>query len=482
MKNCFDKQEARGRQRLLQDVDRFIEKHDLLGKRDTVVVGVSGGPDSIALLHYLTNALSDYQLSVIAAHMNHELRGEESLEDLAFVERYCKQEGITFEASSEDVGRYKEVHQLSTQVAARECRYHFFEQVMERYHANALALAHHGDDQIETMLMRQVHGSTGAGLAGMPVKRPFSTGMIIRPFLGITKEQVLDYCDTHSLSYRIDPSNSSDRYVRNRFRHHVLPFLKEENPSVHLRYQLYSERLQSDEQYLMQKASAHLEDVIVEQNDKFVKLDIKSLQSLPIPLQRRVIHLILNYLYTGNAPFSSIHIEDLRLMFDSEHPSASLNLPLELRAVKSYTTCYLSFETFLHPEPYEYHLSLRGSVETPLGTITAVPIDSIPPQLSPNDLIMEEVAFPLVVRSRHSGDRIQPKGMIGTKKVKDIFIDRKIDRSERDVWPIVEDRMGHIIWVAGVTRSEKATLSAKKNKLVHLHYAKKLHRLGGQYH
>nr|WP_286170989.1 tRNA lysidine(34) synthetase TilS [Bacillus sp. NTK071] len=474
MINCFKEQEARGRQKVLQDVDRFIQKHDLLRKGDTVVTGVSGGPDSVALLHYLTNKLSDYQLTVIAAHMDHGLRGEESLEDLAFVKRYCEHEGIIFETSSADVGLYKEVHQLSTQVAARECRYHFFEQIMERYCANALALAHHGDDQIETMLMRQVHGSTGAGLAGMPLKRPFSTGMIIRPFLGITKDQVLSYCDNHSLSYRIDPSNSSDRYVRNRFRQNVLPFLKEENPSVHLRYQLYSERLQSDEQYLMQQASAHLDDVIIEQNDKFVKLDIKSHQCLPIPLQRRVIHLILNYLYTGNAPFSSIHIEDLRLMLDSEHPSASLNLPLELRAVKSYTTCYFSFETFLHPEPYEYHLSLGGSVETPLGTITAVPIDSVPQHLSSNDFIIEEVAFPLVVRSRHSGDRIQPKGMIGTKKVKDIFIDRKIDRSERDVWPIIEDQTGHIIWVAGVTRSEKATLSAKKNRLVHLHYAKKL--------
>ncbi len=463
----------RGRQSLLQDVERFIHKHDLIKHGDTLVIGVSGGPDSVALLHYLVSIAPRLKLSIVAAHVDHSLRGKESAEDLAFVESYCEQEGIIFEASTVDVNAYKKERNLSTQVAARDCRYDFFRKVMEKHHASALALAHHGDDQIETMLMRQVHGSSSSGLTGMPVQRPFSTGKIIRPFLCVTKEHLVNYCKEHLLGYRLDPSNESNQYMRNRFRNHVLPFLKEENPNVHIRYQLYSERAQSDEAFLMDLAKRYLDEVIIDQNDKFVKMDNKAYDCLPIPLQRRVIHLILNYLYTGNAPFSSIHIEDLRLMLDSEHPSASLNLPLELRAVKSYTTCYFSFETFLQPEPYKYHLPLWGAVETPLGTITAVPVNDVPQHLTSDDLIIEEQLLPAVVRSRRPGDRIQPKGMIGTKKVKDIFIDRKIDRSERDVWPIVEDVMGHTIWVAGVTRSEKATLSAKKNQLVHVHYEKK---------
>ena len=458
---------------MLQDVERFIHKHDLIKHGDTLVIGVSGGPDSVALLHYLVSLAPRLNLSIVAAHVDHSLRGIESAEDLAFVESYCEQERIIFEASTVDVNAYKKERNLSTQVAARDCRYDFFRKVMEKHHASALALAHHGDDQIETMLMRQVHGSSGSGLTGMPVQRSFSTGKIIRPFLCVTKEHLLNYCKENSLGYRLDPSNESNQYMRNRFRNHVLPFLKEENPNVHTRYQLYSERAQSDEAFLMDLAKGYLDEVIIDQNDKFVKMDNKAYDCLPIPLQRRVIHLILNYLYTGNAPFSSIHIEDLRLMLDSEHPSASLNLPLKLRAVKSYTTCYFSFETFLQPEPYTYHLPLWGSVETPTGTITAVPVKHVPQLLTGNDLIVEEQLLPAVVRSRRPGDRIQPKGMIGTKKVKDIFIDRKIDRSERDVWPIVEDVTGQIIWVAGVTRSEKATLSARKNQLVHLHYEKK---------
>ena len=458
---------------MLQDVDHFIHKHHLINRGDTIVVGVSGGPDSIALLHYLGNVALSFQLKLVAAHVDHSLRGKESAKDLLFVKHYCHQEGITFEASTIDVNHYKEQHQISTQVAARECRYHFFKEKMKKHQANLLALAHHGDDQVETMLMRQVHGSISSGLAGIPARRPFSTGYLIRPFLSVSKEQILRYCSDHMLDYRSDPSNDKDDYMRNRFRHHVLPFLKEENPNVHKRYQLYSERMQEDERFLVELAKQHLEKVIIDQNDKFVKMDNKAYHCLPIPLQRRVIHLILNYLYRGNAPFSSIHIEDLRLMLDSEHPSASLNLPLKLRAVKSYTTCYFSFETFLQPEPYTYHLPLWGSVETPTGTITAVPVKDVPQSLAGNDLIVEGHLLPAVVRSRRPGDRIQPKGMIGTKKVKDIFIDRKIDRSERDVWPIVEDVTGQIIWVAGVTRSEKATLSARKSQLVHLHYEKK---------
>ncbi|WP_347548133.1 tRNA lysidine(34) synthetase TilS [Pseudalkalibacillus hwajinpoensis] len=468
---------------MLQEVDRFIQKHNLLHHGDIVVTGVSGGPDSVALLHYLKRKTADLELTIVVAHVDHKLRGYESAADLTFVERFCEQEGIRFESSSVDVGRYKEENGLSTQVAARECRYEFFEQVMKKYSATRLALAHHGDDQIETMMMRQVHGSTGSGLSGIPVKRSFADGELIRPFLCVTKEQLLDYCSKHDISFRVDPSNLSDRYMRNRFRQAVLPFLKEENPNVHTRYQLYSERLQSDEQYLMDLANQQLGEIILDQNDKFVKMDNNAYHRLPIPLQRRVIHLILNYLYTGNTPFSSIHIEDLQLMLDSKHPSASLDLPMELRAVKSYTTSYFSFETYLKPEPYMYHLPLQGTVETPLGTITSILIEDTPSNLSGDDLLIEEDLLPLVVRSRRPGDRIQPKGMIGTKKVKDIFIDRKIDRSERDVWPIVEDAMGHIVWVAGVARSEKTSLSAKKKKRVHVHYEKKhLHRLGGQYH
>ncbi|WP_270182892.1 tRNA lysidine(34) synthetase TilS [Alkalihalobacillus sp. CinArs1] len=461
-----------------QDVDRFIQKHDLLHEGDVVVAGVSGGPDSVALLHYL-NKLG---LKLIAAHVDHKLRGAESAEDLSFVKRMCEREGIQFESASIDVEKYKKEKGVSTQVAARECRYDFFHQVMNKYNATSLALAHHGDDQIETMLMRQVHGSI-SGLSGIAVKRKFASGLLIRPLLGVTKEQILSYCEEHSLPFRIDPSNESDNYMRNRFRKQVLPFLKEENPNVHVRYQLYSERMQSDEDYLMELAGSRLDEVIIDQNDKIVKIDNKSYHYLPIPLQRRVIHLILNYLYKSNAPFSSIHIEDLRSLLDSEHPSASLDLPLELRAVKSYDTCCFTFETFREVESYTKQLDSPGSVETPLGTITATLVDELPLNLSGEDLIIESTMFPVTVRSRRAGDRIQPKGMIGTKKVKDIFIDRKINRSERDSWPIVESSDGTIIWVAGLTRSEKVTLPAKRKKLVHLHYEKNyLHRLGGQDH
>ena len=133
--------------------------------------------------------------------------------------------------------------------------------------------------------------------------------------------------------------------------------------------------MQSDEHYLMELASRRLEDVIIDQNDKFVKINNNTYHCFPIPLQRRVIHLILNYLYKSNAPFSSIHIEDLRSLLDSEHPSSSLDLPQDLRVVKSYDTCYFTFETFEEAESYTSQLPVSGSVETPLGTITSTLVD-----------------------------------------------------------------------------------------------------------
>jgi tRNA(Ile)-lysidine synthase len=212
-----------------------------------MVVGVSGGPDSLALLHFLWMQREEKNLSIVAAHVDHMFRGQESFEDALFVKAYCEQKEIPFEMARINVPEIIQRTKKNSQVASRQARYEFFEGIMEKYKYDFLALGHHGDDQVETILMRLTRGSSGAARAGIPFTRPFGNGFIIRPFLSLTKEELSEYCQKQHLVPRIDPSNKKSIYSRNRFRNEVLPFLKAENQNVHEHFQRFSEDVQNDE-------------------------------------------------------------------------------------------------------------------------------------------------------------------------------------------------------------------------------------------
>ncbi|MGO4890174.1 tRNA lysidine(34) synthetase TilS [Anaerobacillus sp. MEB173] len=459
-----------------QTVNRFIERHNLLRKGATIVIGVSGGPDSMALLHYLWTLQANWNLTIIAAHVDHMFRGEESFEDLKYVQQFCHEKEIFFEAEQIDVNAYKREHHLSSQVAARLCRYRFFAQVMEKHAADLLALAHHGDDQIETMLMRQVRGSLTSGLAGIPVKRPFHNGYIIRPFLGISKDQIAQYCKESKIEPRIDESNERDDYTRNRFRHHVLPFLKAENPNVHVRFQQQSEMLRNDQLLLEQLATERLDKVTLKVSQNSYVVCVKAFNRSPISLQRRMIQLILNYLYDQVPPsLSSIHIEGFISLLNDTYPSGRLDFPLGLKVIKSYDHCSLSFQSEVMKEDSSYHhrIHIPGIVILQKGKIISEVIHHYPEKMDGNNIFvcdMNTVRLPLLVRTRKAGDRISPFGMKGTKKVKSLFIEEKVNLNERDSWPIVVDGNEQIIWIPGLKRSSLAVVSQNTTEFLTLTY------------
>lgn len=440
---------------MLQAVDRFIKKHELILKGQTIVVGVSGGPDSMALLHYLWNRRKGDRLTIIAAHVDHMLRGQQSEEDLFYVESYCQTHSIPFAGSRVDVASYKKEHGLtSTQTAARECRYRFYQNVMEQYQADTLALGHHGDDQTETVLMRMARGSSGASVGGMKVKRPFANGKIIRPFLGITKDEIEHYCNVHKLSPRRDPSNEGDDYVRNRFRHHVLPFLKQENPSVHLRFQQISETFYEDETYIIGQAKRSLEAAVTEKKASSIEVSVAKFLDMPIPLQKRAITLILNYLYKQTpSSLSSLHKESFLTLLTSEHPSGRLDFPQGLQVIRSYGRCRLGFGKAEKQTGYRKELDVPGILELPAGEIISEYKQEYPDGIKGKDVFVcdvNSVSLPIIVRTRQPGDRMVINRAGGTRKVKDIFIDHKLEREKRDAWPVLEDGEGNILWIPGV--------------------------------
>jgi tRNA(Ile)-lysidine synthase len=457
----------------MEKVQRFILKHKLLEENSTIVVGVSGGPDSLALLHYLSVNRDRKGWRVIAAHVDHMFRGKQSAEEMEFVKVFCRQIGVVCETAQIDVTSYQMEKELSSQRAARDCRYTFFEEVMEKYNANYLALGQHGDDQIETVLMRLVRGAMGKAISGIRPKRPLGRGYVIRPFLPLSKEEIIKYCEKYALQPRFDPSNFKDVYTRNRFRTTLLPFLKKENPNVHALFQQFSERLYEDECFLEELTIDRMNTVIKKKKEKLVEFNVKEFLDLPIPLQRRGLQLILNYLYHSlPSSLSFLHIEQIMHLVLSDHPSGSLHFPKGLIIRRSYDSCIFTFKEE-KVNTYTYYLTNEDKVLLPNGQeLWTEEYKHYPTSKSNYLLIMDstDVTFPMIVRSRKQGDKIQLKGMKGSKKIKDIFIDEKIPQTERTSWPIVENQEGQIIWIPGLKKSRFETVDKNKSSYTVLFY------------
>ncbi|MBY0095462.1 tRNA lysidine(34) synthetase TilS [Mesobacillus maritimus] len=452
-------------------VHRFLErqKFDLTGK--SIAVGVSGGPDSLALLYFLWRLKENYQVRIVAVHVDHMFRGEESYQEALFVQEFCEKRSIAFEMKQVNVPDYIRKTGKSSQVAGRELRYQFYSEVIKKHDLNYLALGHHGDDQIETILMRLTRGSSGGARAGIPFSRPYEEGEIIRPFLCLTKQELEEYCQKHQLDPRRDPSNEKETYSRNRFRKHVLPFLKRENPQVHDHFQRFSEEIKVDDEYLTELTQVKMNKVMETTNEK-VTLDKDAFLTMPIPLQRRGIKLILNYLY-GEQPssLSAIHIDSIFSMIKNPHPSGSLDFPNGLKVIRSYGKCYFQ----LHPSesnPFQFQVNGPGLVELPEGGFIEAEYASKDADESRDMktfLVHTGVTgLPLIIRSRQAGDRMTVKGMAGTKKIKDIFIDEKIPKFMRDRWPVVTDREGTILWLPGLKKSSHSTKGAGTGELMQL--------------
>lgn len=453
---------------LERKVNAFLKKRRLSLHDQRILVGVSGGPDSLALLHFLWSHQEKWNTFIVAAHVDHMFRGEESKQEALFVKAFCEERNIPFEMKRIDVPSYIEETGLNSQVAAREKRYAFFSEMFEKHRLSVLVLGHHGDDQIETILMRLTRGSTGKARTGIPFSRSFHKGVIIRPFLCLTRRDIEQYCLDHQLDPRRDPSNEKDDYSRNRFRKTILPFLRRENPQVHEHFQRLSEELEQDETFLLSLTEEKLKDVILTKRDGQITVDIQAFESMPMPLQRRGIQLILNYLYKVRpASLSALHIEQIVSILQSPHPSSSLDFPNGLKVIRSYQECAFQFQVQTDHTPYSFELSEPGEVLLPNGDIIRMEWfhDGGQKRFEPNQCLIhyEEEQFPIVIRSRKNGDRMTVMGMDGTKKLKDLFIDEKVPLAKRKSWPVVTNGFDEVLWVPGL-RKAKHSLTGVSQK------------------
>lgn len=415
--------------------------NSLLKKDDTIVIGLSGGPDSMCLLNIIMSL--NKEINIICAHINHNIR-EESKQEMRFIEEYCQEKKLQLETITFDKKNNSENY---NELELREKRYLFFEDILKKYNAKYLFTAHHGDDLVETILMRLTRGSTLKGYTGFQAETRKRDYTIIRPLIFMTKKEIEEYNQENSIPSVLDKTNDEDTYTRNRYRHIVLPFLKGENKDVHLKYLKFSRELLKYFNFVDEIINKEIRD---RYHDKV--LDIKEFNKLDSLIQTKIIEYILDDNYDRNLYLvNDKHITLILDIINSPKPNIEINLPDKLRITKFYDKIKITRD---QKNNNQYNMVIKNEVYLPNGKCIKMIKDT---DKNSNDYIKlssKEISLPLYVRTRQSGDKMIVKNMDKPKKIKDIFINSKLSKEERDKQPIVVDSKGEIIWLPGLKKSK----------------------------
>jgi tRNA(Ile)-lysidine synthase len=474
---------------LIQRVEQTAGIHGLWTYGDTIVVAVSGGPDSMALLHVLhyLAAPERYRLKLIVAHVNHGFR-EESHEEAHMVARVAGELGLPCEMTKINMPAIIQHTGMNGQAAAREQRYAFLHHVAEQYGATHLALAHHADDQAETVMMRLIRGSGASGLAGMAIHRTEKKLELIRPFLRINKTDLMAYCDASGIAYAIDQSNDSRKYVRNQIRLDVLPFLGQYNQQITKALNRTADLLGADNDYLEQVAVERLQAIVKSDRGGY-RLERKDFQGAHVALQRRFIKLILSYLAqkmdSDTDAFDYDKIEAIRQGIIQTQPTTwKLDISEHIECIRAYEHIdFIHKHDSQDPASYLYRMeqaSGEQSLPADNGLLRWEGIQqdsSLKSRLKPRHRYeayfdANSVKLPLIVRNRRPGDRMRILGLNGTKKVQDIFIDDKIAPNLREQWPVITDATDTILWIPGIRRSSHAIVEEDTTQLLRMELCK----------
>ncbi|HIJ96952.1 MAG TPA: tRNA lysidine(34) synthetase TilS [Desulfuromonadales bacterium] len=471
---------------LLARVSRTIRQRQLFRTDDTLIVAISGGADSTALLDLLTR-LPGYNLRLVAAHLNHCLRDADSDGDQEFCHTLAERCAIPFESQRIAVKQLAEQQHLNLEDAGRQARIRFLDQLRSINGAAAVVLAHHADDQAETVLMRLLRGSGITGLSGMAHRNQRG---YVRPLLDIPRSEIERYLRERGLSWREDASNRDTDFLRNRIRHQLLPVLEQYNPAIRSTLSSTAAIIGDDESLLADLAEQTCDTSFRRENDAIVGT-ISQLTSLHPALLRRVLRHALKTVTGTLEAISQRHIAAICAMVAAERPNARLALPHGVSAIREYDLLRLRSATvlqlpsthfdFAQRKPFrtgrsttvsdagfELTITAPGRYPLPEGgslCITATSAAPIPTDATSICIDLNKLPFPWQIRTFRSGDRMIPFGMHGRKKVKDVFIDRKIPVSVRRRIPLLFCG-DQLVWIAGVCVSEIARVDSVSDRMV----------------
>ncbi|WHH57557.1 tRNA lysidine(34) synthetase TilS [Petroclostridium sp. X23] len=451
-----------------------IEKYNMFKPGDGVVVGVSGGPDSVCLLHVLNEIKDEYDIRLYAAHINHRLRGQDAEEDALYVKQLCDMLRIPFFINTEDIKRISKEKGISEEAAGREVRYAFFFELARQKGAQKIAVAHHLNDQAETVLMRFIRGAGLEGLAGI---KPHRQDGVVRPLLEISREQVEEYCIQHDLRPRLDETNLEAVYTRNKLRLDLIPrIIKDYNPNFIQTAVQNAKLIAEDHQFIEEYIDGIISEKI-RKDKRGVFISINFLTAQHAAIQKRIIRRAIHAFNGNTANIEYRHIEEIvQMLKDSAAQRVTgkaADLPGHIRVEVVYDALYVTDKTKKKEQrDFNYLLQIDEPILIREVNMIAVARVVDTEQLEGIEFNRFTKAFDynsikeeIYIRNRLPGDTFMPSGMKGTKKLKDFFIDLKVPKYKRDTVPLVV--AGHdIIWVAGYRVSEKFKCASESKKVL----------------
>ena len=454
---------------MLNKVIEFVQTHELLQPRDRVLVAVSGGVDSMVLLHVFCALRETFKLTLCVAHLDHELR-ETSAADAGFVKAAAQRLGLSFTGRAEAVALHARQTKQSLEAAAREVRRAFLREAALAERCGAIALGHHANDQAETFLLNLVRGAGPQGLAGM---RPHN-GLFIRPLLACSRQEIEEYAARAGIEYRQDPSNRDLRFSRNRIRWQVLPVLQQLNPNLIETLGKDQALLGQYADYVRAQAQRALHQILTKQRDQLVCVDRPGFCKLPLALRSAIVRLVFEQLTGSQRRLSFVHVQAALAQAQSGNSGKTIEFPQSL--IMRVSGDLLRFQRrsdrlsspntplrvpgVTHWQDWAFAATVAPKAKSAFLPSGRRKQDRLSVQLD-----WGTIEPPLVIRSRQSGDRIDPLGLNGRKKIQDIFVDAKVPRDHRDGVPIVEDQRG-IVWVVGYCQSKRNKLTSSTRKVL----------------
>lgn len=453
---------------MLHKLLKTIDRYDMIGSGDNIVVGVSGGADSVALLHMLYSLRYRLNIKLFVAHINHGLRGQDADMDADYVRKICREWDVPFFLDEVDIKALSKSHSLSEEEVGRKARYDFYEKVLLKVDGNKIALGHHRDDQIETILYNIIRGTGMEGLQGI---KPVRDGKIIRPLLEFDRLSIERYLKKHDIVYRHDRTNYQTIYTRNKIRLELIPYIERTLNQGFKDSIIRMTDILGEEDDFLKKYTEKLMEKNLDMNANQITISIDFLQSCHQAIKRRIIRRCVEHLFGSMSDIGKVHIDSIINM--ERLPIGSIiDLPWDLKVYRDYDDILL-IRGKMHREKGicaklevpstvildKHKMAIRAKhvAKWCFGATDCVYIDG------------DAIIGPLHIRNRKDGDRFKPLGMQGSKKLKDFFIDEKVPRYIRDSIPLVVDGE-NIIWVVGYQIGDDYKISKDTENVIELSY------------
>jgi tRNA(Ile)-lysidine synthase len=446
---------------MIDKITQTIEKYGLLKNDERVVVALSGGPDSTALLLILSQIAPQWGIQLIVAHFNHGLRGKDADKDEASSRKLAERLGSTYVTKKMQIKTAKKG--ISPEDYYRRQRYEFLEEVARNHHAQKIALGHNLQDQAETVLLHLLRGTGPEGLQGI---LPLRDDKFVRPLIEVTREEIISFLKVSKTPYRLDKSNKNKLHLRNKIRLDLLPYLKKEfNPKIVEVLAQTADIFREENKYMKERTGNALKSTCIKKNKSIITINIEYLCLLPLAIRRRLLKILLEDFSPKKNGISFLHIDSICQFIKNCKSGKQISLPFNIQARREYENLILEKRRENRHNLSREQTSEKRELIIRFRKINQCEVNFITKNKDYFDL--DKIKLPLVLRNRRNGDWFQPLGMQGRQKLKSFFIDHKITRKRRNEVILLADQES-VIWIENMHLSDRVKLTPQTKNILEI--------------